>query len=251
MTVFDYALKTETMTNLGLVVLQTDERIEQDFRRLIPDSVDLFVSRVPSDPDVTSETLQLMENHIPYSAGLLPPSLSYDVIGYGCTSGTAQIGQKRIAELVHQGAPVSHVSDPLSALVAACKSLNIRNLAFLSPYIETVSGRLRETLAANGVETPVFGTFAEAEEAKVARIAPASIMEAALQLGNAGGVDGIFLSCTNLDTLDIIAPLENATGVPVLSSNLALAWHMCALAGTGLSGSANGRLIDNDQTVKP
>ena len=31
-------------------------------------------------------------------------------------------------------------------------------------------------------------------------------------------VDGVFLSCTNLATLDIVAPLEAALGLPVMSS---------------------------------
>lgn len=242
MTVFKYDVQADRARNLGLIVLQTDERIEQDFRRLIPGTVNLYVSRVPSNPDVTSETLQQMEGHIPQSATLLPQSLGFDVVGYGCTSGTAQIGQKRIADLVHQGVQTRHVSEPISALLAACASLGITRLAFLSPYVETVSDRLRQTLAGNGVDTPVFGTFAEAEESKVARISPASIMDSALQLVDSSGVDGVFLSCTNLNTLDIITPLENATGLPVLSSNLVLAWHMSGLVDATLTGFANTQL---------
>lgn len=236
LTVFTYDLQTERAANIGLIVLQTDERIEQDFRRLIPETVNFYASRVQSDPDVSSETLQQMENHVPQSASLFPGSIGFDVVGYGCTSGTAQIGQNRIAELVRQGTATRHVTEPVSALLAACASLGISRLAFLSPYVETVSDRLRGTLSDNGVDTPVFGTFAEAEEAKVARITPASIMESALQLADCGGVDGVFLSCTNLNTLDSIAPLENATGLPVLSSNFVLAWHMCALTGAPLAG---------------
>jgi maleate isomerase len=46
----------------------------------------------------------------------------------------------------------------------------------------------------------------------------------------------IFLSCTNLRTLHAIAPIEAATGLPVFSSNQALAWHMSTLA-TGCASS--------------
>lgn len=242
MTVFKYDLHTDTNANIGLIVLQTDERIEQDFRRLLPDTVNFYVSRVPSAADVTSETLQQMEAHIPQSATLLPRSVCFDSVGYGCTSGTAQIGQKRIADLVHQGTQTRHVTEPVSALLAACASLGLKRLAFLSPYVETVSDTLRKTLADSGVDTPVFGTFSEAEESKVARISAASIMEAALQLIDTGGVDGLFLSCTNLNTLDIIGPLENATGLPVLSSNLVLAWHLCGLVDAQMALPARSQL---------
>ena len=123
------------------------------------------------------------------------------------------------------------MTEPVSALIAACHALGLRRLAFLSPYVADVSERLRTVLAGQGIDTPVFGSFEEAEEARVARFTPASIMAAGAQLVSTGGVDGLFLSCTNLDTLDIIAPLEAETGLPVLSSNLVLGWHMCQLAG--------------------
>lgn len=235
MKTYGFDLSVETDRNLGLIVLQTDERIERDFRRLIPGDTGLFISRVPSGLDVSPETLAAMAGHIPAAAGLLPGALKFDVVGYGCTSGTAQIGADRVAALVHQGARTQAVSEPVTALIAACAELGVNRLAFLSPYVEAVSNRLRDTLRAQGISTPFFGTFAEAEEAKVVRITPESIRRASLDLATQGDVDAIFLSCTNLNTLDIIAPLEAATGLPVLSSNLALAWHMCRLARAGLA----------------
>ena len=235
MQTYPFDLSPKAHPNLGLIVLQTDERIERDFRRLIPAESGLFVSRVPSGLDVSSETLAAMEAHIPTAASLLPRAVAFDAIGYGCTSGTAQIGAQKIAELVGQSAQTGAVTEPLSALVAACAALGINRLAFLSPYVETVSTHLRDALRAQSVLTPVFGTFAEAEEAKVVRISPQAIHQAALDLAAQGDVDAIFLSCTNLNTLDVIAPLEAVTGLPVLSSNQVLAWHMGHFAGIGLA----------------
>ena len=60
----------------------------------------------------------------------------------------------------------------------------------------------------------------------MARIAPASIHSAALAVGQSEEVDAVFLSCTNLRTLDIIDDLEAVLQKPVLSSNQALAWDM-------------------------
>ncbi|MCB1341423.1 MAG: Asp/Glu racemase [Pseudooceanicola sp.] len=233
MQTFPYALKPADPPRLGLIVLQTDERIEPDFRRLLPEDAGLFASRVPSGLDVTPATLQAMHDHIPAAAALLPQARGFDVVGYGCTSGSAQIGPEVVAEQVRKGVRTGAVTEPVSALAAACSALGIRRVAFLSPYVETVSDRLRAVLAGRGIESPVFGTFAEAEEARVSRIDPASTCDAALTLLRAGGVDGLFLSCTNLDTLDIVAGLERETGLPVLSSNLVLGWHMARLAGLG------------------
>ncbi|MEY8827617.1 Asp/Glu racemase [Sedimentitalea sp. XS_ASV28] len=236
MATFDYEMQADPNPNIGLIVLQSDERIEQDFRRLLPLSVNLYVSRVQSSPDVTPQTLRLMEAHIPDSARLLPRPVSFDAVGYGCTSGTAQIGQGRIGELLRQGVETRTVSDPLTALIAACNALGVRRLGFLSPYIADVSGRLRQVLLGQGVASPVFGTFAEAEEQRVARISGRSLVTATRALAQQDDIDAIFLSCTNLNTLDVIAPLEYETGLPILSSNLVFAWHLCRLVGQPMAG---------------
>lgn len=240
MTPYAYDLAPNDPPPMGLIVLQADETIERDMRVMMPDA-QLFVSRVPSGAEVTPETLQKMAGHITASASLLPSAQAFGVIAYGCTSGAAQIGPERVAELVGVGAQTAAVSEPVSALLAACAHLGIKKLAILSPYIEQVSARLRAVLGGKGVETPVFGSFAEACEEKVVRISGASIIAAATDLCKKGGVDALFLSCTNLRTLDVIEPLETVTGLPVLSSNQVLAWHMARLGDVAVQGP--GRLF--------
>lgn len=243
MTQFAYELDQAEPKRLGLIVLQTDETIEQDFRRLIPAEVSLHVTRVPSGLEVTPETLASMKAHIPQAAHLFPGAQRFDVIGYGCTSGTATIGVAAIETLVKSAIKTDAVTEPVSALVAACRSLGVKKLAFLSPYIETVSANLRDVLSANGVETPTFGSFNEAEEAKVVRISGLSVIDAACALQDASDADATFLSCTNLRTLDVIDKIEQRTGKPVLSSNQVLAWDMCRRAGLTLTHPGCGKLL--------
>lgn len=237
MSAFPYVLEEPAGPSLGLIALQSDETIEGDFRRLLPVETTLMVTRVPSGLEVSSDMLAAMETALPAAARLLPRGLRFDVIGYGCTSASAEIGSRRVAEAVREGAHTRAVADPLSSLVAACSALGIRRIAFLSPYVAQVSERLRTALGQQGIETPVFGSFDEATEAKVVRIAPRSVFEAGRALAEAGGVDAVFLSCTNLRTLPVIEALEAETGLPVLSSNLVLAWQMARIAGLrGLTG---------------
>ncbi|WP_346911719.1 Asp/Glu racemase [uncultured Roseibium sp.] len=233
-----YDVEKRDEPRLGLIVLQSDETIENDLRRLLPSEATLHTSRVPSGEEVTATTLSEMENHIGASAGLLPRPARFDAVGYGCTSGTSVIGVKKIAELVHGGADTRAVTEPVSALIAACRHLGVNRLAFLSPYVAEVSSRMRDVLAENGIETPVFGSFETAEEAVVARITMSSAAKAASELAVDPAVEAVFISCTNLRTLDVIPEIEQKTGKPVLSSNQVLAWHMCRLC--GLDAAANG-----------
>ncbi|MDJ0825273.1 MAG: Asp/Glu racemase [Rhodobacter sp.] len=215
---------------LGLIVLQADETIEQDFRRLFTASdVAVYVSRVPSAADVTPETLAAMEAALPAAAALLPPSLEFDAVGYGCTTGATVIGPGRVEKLVAGACRARAVSDPLSAVLAAFQALGARRIGLVSPYIASVTAPLRAALAAAGLEVVAEMSFDEREEARVARIDPESIREAALRLGD--GVEAVFLSCTNLRTLDVIDGIEVALDRPVVGSNQALAWHMAHLAG--------------------
>ncbi len=245
MSALPYTLEPLQRKTIGLIVLQSDETIEQEFRSVMPQSVNLHISRVPSGLEVTRDSLQSMRDHLPAAAGLLPQTLQFDAIGYGCTSGTAQIGVDEIAAQVHAGAKTHHVSEPVSALLAACRTLALKRLAILSPYLEDVSQHLRNVLATQGVETPVFGSFEEAEEQKVVRIDGASIKAGAVELAQSDQIDGIFLSCTNLRTFDVIAEIEGVTGLPVLSSNQVLAWHLSQLAGVSLDAPQLGKLIGN------
>jgi maleate isomerase len=216
---------------LGLIVLQADETLEGDMRAMMPLETALYVSRVPSGDAVTSDTLAEMATHLTGAAALLPHAARFASIGYGCTSGAAEIGSDRVAGLIRAGADSPHVTNPLSALIAACQHLGVTRLALLSPYVAQVSAKLRDALARDGIETPVFGSFDEAEEAKVVRIDAASIVEAAVDLASQGGAEAIFLSCTNLRTLNVIDEIEGKTGLPCLSSNQVLAWHMAQAAG--------------------
>ena len=235
MTTYRYSTTTPIGTRgiLGLIALQADETIEQDMRQMFPDpDVAVYVSRVPSDPQVRQDTLAQMDAALTGAAALFPQSLEFDIVGYGCTSGTSVIGAAAVASRVHAGCRTRQGTQPVSALQAACAVLGVQRLAFLSPYIADVSAALRRTLAEGGIECPAFGSFDEAEEARVARLDPADIFRAGRDLGQAGDTDALFLSCTNLRTLGVIEPLELELGKPVLSSNQVLAWHMAHEAGS-------------------
>ena len=237
---YPYATVPDLDPALGLIVLQADETLEGDMRAMLPLETALYISRVPSGDDVTPETLGAMAAHLTASAALLPKAARFASVGYGCTSGSAEIGSDRVAGFIHDGVATGHVTNPLAALIAACGALGVTRLALLSPYVAEVSATLRTALAGQGITTPAFGSFDEAEESKVVRIAPESIVAAAVDLAGQGGTEAIFLSCTNLRTLGVIDLIEARTGLPCLSSNQVLAWDMTRQS--GIRAKIPGRL---------
>ncbi|MBF9033123.1 Asp/Glu racemase [Rhodobacterales bacterium HKCCE2091] len=240
---FPYDLSEDPLPRIGLIALQVDETVEDDLRRVIPpDHARVNVTRVPSGAELTPDTIRAMETALPAAAALLPPAVTFDAVAYACTSGTTLIGAGRVAELVRQGAKARAVTDPLTAALAAIAALGLRRIGIVSPYIPAVAEPIRAAFEGAGVEVSGTLSFGEEVEARVARIAPGSIRAAAAELARTARPDGLFLSCTNLRTLGVIDALEADLGLPVLSSNQVLGWHLSRLAPAPLSGAAPGRL---------
>lgn len=233
-----------TARRLGLIVLSADETIEGEFRPLFDrEDVALYHTRIRTAPDVTPETLMQMKDGLTGSAALLPETGSLDVIGYACTSGATVIGSEAVAAAVQKVHAGAAVTNPASAVIAALKHLNASKIGVVSPYVESVSEAVCTLLSDNGFDPVRIGSFGQAEEAVVARITLASVEEAVCTIGADPEVEAVFASCTNLRSFKVIEACERKLGKPVISSNLALAWHMMMLAGIDIEGRGPGRLF--------
>lgn len=229
----DYEIDEEATASpgLGLIVLQADETIEADFRRMMPaDGIRLYQSRIPSEPDVTADTLTGMGATLPEAAALLPVAAGLDVVGYGCTSGATLLGEAEVERMITGAHPGVRVTNPLSALKAACRALGVKRLGLVSPYVAEVSDALRAALESAGIAVTAFGTFDQKEERLVARISTASVRAAMLEVGG-GDCEAVFASCTNLRAAEAVEDAGGQLGKPALASNQVLAWHMLRLAG--------------------
>jgi maleate isomerase len=227
----------------GLVVLSTDETMEFETRQVLAGrGVNLMHTRIPFQTDVTPAVLQQMAEALPQAAMLLPQGLHS--IGYGCTSGATVIGPKVIEEIIQRVHPGVPVTNPMTAVITALKTVNAAKIALVTPYVASVTGPMRGYLAQHGIEVVSEISFAQSDDRKVARISEASTRAAMLEAGRAKGVEAVFASCTNLRSFGVIEQVEAALDLPVISSNQALIWHMLLLAGAAPKGWGPGRLYD-------
>lgn len=228
---------------LGLLVLETDQTIEDEFRAIWPrDGVALYAARLHNDPQITPQTLKEMEGLIAPATKLLPFMVDLPVVAFACTSGALVIGEQRVAELVRMVRPSAAVTDPVTAAIAALRATGVRRVGMLTPYVRQINLRLRDALIARGLDIPVMGSFNEADDDIVARIAPRAILDAIVRLGQSSSCDGVFVSCTSLRVARLVEEAEVLIGKPVTSSNHALAWHMLRLAGINDDIPGFGRL---------
>lgn len=224
-----YAVDPGPAARLGLVVLSTDETLEDEARQILGPTVSLYHSRIECAPDVTPENLRKMEARMTPSADLLPKGL--DAIGYGCTSASVLIGPDAVAQKMHQSQPDVPVTNPISAVLAALKALGADKIALVTPYEADVVAPMKAFLENAGVSVVSELNFGERDDRRVARISEASTREAMNEAGRADGVQAVFASCTNLRSFGVIDAAEKQLSRPVVSSNSALLWHLARLSG--------------------
>lgn len=238
----DYELDTITTPRLGMVVLSTDETLEDEARSVLQGrDARLMHSRIYSAPTVTQESLKAMEALMPASAELLPQGL--DAIAYGCTSASVVMGPDAVERQIQSVQPGVPVTNPISAVIKALNHLGADRIALVTPYAAEVARPMRDFLERAGIETVSEAGFGEAEDPRVARISEASTLNAILETGRAEGVQAVFASCTNLRSFGIIDRAEAELDLPVISSNLALVWDLLRLAGVEARGWGPGRLF--------
>ena len=229
---------------IGLIVRQTDQTIEYEFARLMPgDGTALYHARIPNAMEVSPETLRQMQADLPRTAELLPPSFGFDAIGYACTSGATMIGEACVDEMIRAVHPGARTSNPLTACKAALSALGLRRIALLTPYPPEVTLEMQANLRAAGFETVAVASFNQSDDFTVARISAQSILDAVATIGARDEVEGVFVSCTSLRALDVIAEAEARIGKPVIASNQVLAWHLMRLAGLDGVPEGAGRLF--------
>jgi len=223
---------------IGLVVLETDHTVEVELNSIDVPGVAWYHSRIAMEPEVTPTTLTDMLDRLPRAAQLLPTDFGFDAIGYGCTSAATLIGEESVTAAIRTAHPAMACSNPISAAVVAFRALDISRIAVVTPYTEDVTAPIIEHFTAAGIEVSGFGSFNESSDHVVAAISPDSIAAGVRTVAASSDCEAIFISCTSLRTFDIIEALEEELSMPVVSSNLALSWHLLRLAGVddGIDG---------------
>ena len=245
-----HALKFETddglgqTARIGLIVLRSDQTIEQEFASLLrSEGVAVYHARIPNAMDVSPETLRDMERELPGTVELLPAQFGFDAIGYCCTSGTTMIGEARVDQIIRQVHPDAKTTNPLTACKAAFSALGLKRIALVTPYVPEVTLEMRQNLESAGFSIAAIASFNQSDDFVVGRIRPQSILDAVVEIGARKGCDGVFVSCTGLRALPVIARAEAHLGKAVVSSNQALAWHLTRLTGIDTNPEIGGQLF--------
>ncbi len=241
---FDAELETRPtpIASIGLIVMANDIWIADEMRAFLPtDGVGLHVNRIPLPPQLSAASGKALAKDIVGVAASILPDDHLDVLAFGTTGGTITIGEETVLGLLAEARPDAKSTTPITAVTAALRAMGATRLAVLTPYPADVNRMISADLAERGFEVVACGSFHGTGDPDFVRVPVEAVRAAACELGRVDGVEAIFVSCTALRVSPVIEAIEAETGLPVLTSTQALAWHCLQLAGYEEPLSGPGR----------
>jgi maleate isomerase len=224
------------------VVAPFDFALDRELWRWVPDNVSLYMTRMPflTTPVTVEMAAAVSERGVVRRATRDVLTPEPDVVTYACASGSfvgGVLGERLLVRtMLDMGAPAARTTS--GSLVEALSLLGIRKLAIATPYIDAVTDRLVSYLAENGVHTVASNGLGLLGH--IWRVPYAQVIEIVRSV-DTPDADAMFISCTNLPTYDVIEPLEQALGKPVLTANQVTMWS--ALRAMGLECVGSGQSL--------
>ena len=241
---FETSQMIGSRARIGIVVLATDYTIEHEMRALVNlPGVDIYHARIANSPNISPESLRSMEPLITATAELILPGDTLDVLAYACTSASVVLGTPTVARNLNAAKPEAKTTNPASAAFHAFHALEAKRIAVLTPYAKHVNYMVQKSIEDAGFDVPIFGSFNEPHDPTVAAINSQSLKTGIARITEGQDVDAVFISCTSVRIAADVAEMEIELGLPVTSSNHALAWHCLRLGGIDDKQPELGRLF--------
>ncbi len=189
---------------------------------------------------ITPESFDAALDRIPAAAEQLAAA-GADAIELTGTSLTFYKGEafnRQLCERVERASGL-RATTMSNGVIDALKAVGAKRIAVATAYNEDVNARLRLFLLEHGFEPLVITGMGLEAMPDVGRVIPQDLLEFSARVHAATpAADSLLVSCGGFRTLEIIAPLEARTGVPVISSMPHGLWAGARLV--GLSGAAPG-----------
>jgi maleate isomerase len=226
-------------TRVGLIVPSSNTVMEVDLYRRLPAGSTLHTGRMHLEETTPEAEAVMLDEQLAVTIRDLATARP-DVMVFGCTSAGALRGNAYEAELIRRiasetGAETFSVAASVRRAIA---SRNVMRVGVITPYVEGLNDKIRESLAEDGLEVVDIRGLGITENFAIASVEPERIARFASEtFGDGGGIDLLFASCTNFRALDARERIEHDLGVPVVTSNSALLEavldRLRAPAGTG------------------
>lgn len=217
---------------IGLIVPSSNTVMENDLHAGLPKSrFTVHTDRMYLVETTREAEMRMIEDFAPQAAADLG-TVKPDLLVFGCTSAGSLFGLdgdrtvcSRLGELA--GCPTVGV---INAVEKSLVRAGARRLAVLTPYNEDLTQSVASSVAAGREIVGAFG-LGITDNVALADPTPDDILAFAKARLSLLKYDSILVSCTNFRALEAAPAIEDAFGVPVVTSNRAVIEEIQAILG--------------------
>jgi maleate isomerase len=215
---------------VGLLVPSSNTVMEPDLWRALPPGATLHSGRMYLEDTTPEGEHRMLDEHV------IPPARDLatarpDLIVFGCTSAGALRGNDYDAELCRRISDLSGV--PTVSVIASVRraiaASGARRVGVVTPYVDALNQRIRESVEADGVEVVTIAGLGISDNFQIAAVPGNEIVDFAERSLRGLDLDLAFVSCTNFPAVRVLPELERRLALPVVTSNQAAIAAVLAL----------------------
>jgi maleate isomerase len=223
---------------VGLIVPSSNTTMETEIpamlrarEQVLPERFTFHSSRMRMK-QVTKEELAAMDRDSDRCALELSDA-RMDVMGYACLVAIMSMGlgyhrtsQRRLGEVAAANGAPAPVATSAGALIEGLQALGAKRVAIITPYLKPLTQLVIDYIQAEGIEVVDSVSLEIHDNLAVGARDPRAPADLWKQL-NLKGVDVIVASaCVQMPSLAAVPLIEQASGLPVVSSAVCTTWSL-------------------------
>lgn len=220
-------IEDKRLRRLGMIIPASNTNAEPDCLMLAPDGLTIHFTRsggydVEAIPD-SDAMRRFARQELDQQLQLLADG-RVELIAYACTSATLADGpefDRAFCDEITARSGLPAVTTA-GALVEAIRDLDLKRVAFTSPYVPRLVEESIDFIRQGGVEVVNQASYEkELSSLEQNALTPEDAYRMGLQADHPDA-EALVVSCTDYRALEAVPALEAALGKPVISSNSAL-----------------------------
>ena len=223
---------------VGLIVPSSNTTMETEIpamlrarEAVLPERFTFHSSRMRMK-EVTKEQLEAMDRDSDRCAIELSDA-RMDVMGYACLVAIMSMGlgyhrtsQRRLQQVANDNGGAAPVTTSAGALVEGLHAMGARRVSLIAPYMKPLTRLVIQYLENEGIEVIDSVSLEIHDNLAVGARDPRAPAELWKQL-NVKGADAIVASaCVQMPSLASVPLIEDASGLPVVSSAVCTTWSL-------------------------